>query len=197
MLFAHLSNHETAHVVTTAELVRSTWNWDPWVLIPMAIGMVLYLWGVRLQWNRQTVLFVSGNLIIMAALVSPIANIGETYLFSIHMLQHLLLTLVAAPLLLLGVPRQFTQRLLRIRSLRRLMRPFGNPILAWAIGVGTLWVWHLPALYNRTLEVEWVHVSEHICFVLAATIFWNAVLDPIAAFRLKTGQAIWSSAMPR
>lgn len=56
--------------------------------------------------------------------------------------------------------------------------------------MGTLWVWHFPALYNLTLETEWVHAVEHICFVASATIFWSAILDPIEAFRLKTGSAI-------
>jgi len=189
-LLAHTTQEETARITSTGELLRATWNWDPWVLLPMAAGLLLYLWWVDFKWNRQTLLFLVGNLVIFLALVSPIATIGETYLFSVHMLQHLLLTLVAVPLLLLGIPKHITQRLLRIRWLRQITRPLGNPILAWVIGVGTLWVWHLPVLYNWTLENEWVHATEHICFVLSATVFWNAVLDPIAAFRLKTGQAI-------
>lgn len=190
LLIAHNMHEQMTPVVTSADLFRNTWNWDPLVLVPLLTVILIYLWWVRFRWNKQTVLFLTGNLMIFAALLSPIADIGETYLFSVHMMQHLLLTLVAVPLLLLGVPKQISQRLLRIRWVRRVVRPFGNPIVAWVIGVGTLWVWHLPPLYNRTLENEWLHAFEHICFVLSATIFWNAVLDPIAAFRLKTGQGI-------
>lgn len=55
---------------------------------------------------------------------------------------------------------------------------------------GTLWVWHIPALYNATLYSEWVHAVAHLCFVLSATIYWHALLDPLEAFRLKPAQAL-------
>ncbi len=166
------------------------WNWDPLIIVPVLTGVIVYLFWVRFKWNRPTLLFLLGNLTLLIALVSPIATIGETGLFSVHMLQHMMLTLIAAPLLILGMPQSLAQFLLRPVLLRRILHRCADPRLAWCIGVGTLWVWHLPVLYEAALQQEWIHIVQHLCFVAAAAIFWNAVLNPIDAFRLKTAQAI-------
>lgn len=147
--------------------------------------MVLYLYWVKFRLDRNTWLFLSGSLIMLLALISPIATLGETYLFSVHMVQHLLLMIVAVPLMILGTPAKLTARLMRWRPLRNLADVVRIPMIAWLIGVSTLWVWHWPPFYNLTLESRTVHILEHLSFVVSSTIFWAALLHPLDRYRLK------------
>jgi len=113
------------------------------------------------------------------ALESPLEALGDTYLFSAHMLQHLLLILLVPPLLLLGMPRWLTKLILDW-SLPKVVEPkLGRPLVAWLVGVVTVWVWHLPILYNATLLDENIHILEHVSFLITATIFWWPVFHPM------------------
>jgi len=193
-LLAHVSSSNSPEVgsaITSGwELFWAAWQWDTLAITAFVVAQVLYLYWVKLKWNRKTFYFTLGNLIILIALVSPIATIGETYLFSVHMVQHLLLEIVAVPLLIIGLPAKVAAKPMRWAWFRKLAKLLGNPWLAWMIGVGTLWVWHMPLLYNLTLETRGIHILEHAMFMISATIFWYAVLDPIEKFRLSTFPAI-------
>jgi putative membrane protein len=113
-------------------------------------------------------------------------------LFSVHMVQHMLLTAVAAPLLMLGAP---VRPLLRglpgalragiVRPLARaawvqwLLHVLRHPLVAVFIYVGGLYLWHWPALYDAAVENEWLHVIEHAHFFIGALLFWSVVIDPV------------------
>jgi cytochrome c oxidase assembly factor CtaG len=107
------------------------------------------------------------------------------------MLQHLLLMLVAPPLLWLGAPwlpllqglprgflRTWLRPLFAWRALARLWRWLGYPPLAWAVYVGSLWAWHTPGLYERALASEFWHEVQHASFLVTALAFWWPVLQP-------------------
>jgi cytochrome c oxidase assembly factor CtaG len=127
----------------------------------------------------RPLLFVAGVLVLLLALVSPLDTLGDTYLFSAHMAQHLLLVEVVPPLLLLGIPPAMFARLLAWGPAATVERLLGRPTLAWFVGVGTVWVWHAPDLYNAALASENVHIVEHLCFLVAATMFWWPVVAPL------------------
>jgi putative membrane protein len=171
-------------IMSTQQLLLSAWTWDPSVLLGCGALVLAYLLAVRFRWNKQTLLFTSGVLVLGLALESPLDMLGDTYLFSAHMAQHLLLVLVAAPLLLLGLPRPLAERMLEQPLFNKLERILGQPVLAWLIGMGFLWLWHLPSLYNAALGDEDVHILEHLCFLVTATIFWWPVLTPLSERRL-------------
>jgi putative membrane protein len=124
-------------------------------------------------------LFVAGVLVLLLALVSPLDTLGDTYLFSAHMAQHMLLLQVVPPLLLLGMPSRLWRRIVAWPPADRLERFLGRPLLAWPIGVITLWAWHAPALYNAALGNENLHTFQHLTFLVAATIFWWPVVAPL------------------
>jgi len=90
----------------------STWDWEPTVLAGCAALAVGYVVVVRPRGIRA-VSFMAGVLTLLLALISPLDALGDTYLFSAHMLQHVLLILVVPPLLLLGIPPQVAERALR------------------------------------------------------------------------------------
>lgn len=169
----------TWHVLTTF------WDWEPSVLFGCAGLALIYGWILRLHglhertrvWPRALTA-LAGLGVLLFALVSPLDTLGDAYLFSAHMLQHLLLVLVVPPLVLLGMPPEFYKRALSIPSLRRTARVLTHPAVAWALGIGTIWVWHLPVLYDGTLTNNALHIFEHLCFLVSAAIFWAPTLVP-------------------
>jgi len=164
--------------MTTQQLLLTAWDWQPTVLIGCAALLVGYWVEVR-PVTARAALFVTAVVVMLLALMSPIDTLGDGYLFSAHMLQHLLLVLVVPPLLLLGIPPQVFERLLRWTPADKSERVLGRPLLAWSLGMGTLWVWHAPALYDLALRYQGVHVLQHLCFLVAATIFWWPVIAPL------------------
>jgi putative membrane protein len=122
------------------------------------------------------------------ALISPLHAVGEQY-FSVHMVQHLLLTLVAAPLLLLSssmpvllwaLPRHDRATVGRLFGqpgpIRTGLRWLTHPLVAWWLFVGTQWLWHLPAGYELALDNRWAHYLEHVSFFVTAILFWWPVI---------------------
>ncbi len=160
--------------------------------------MVAYLALTRFRLTVRAIPFLAGVLVLLLALESPLDVLGDTYLFSAHMLQHQILILAVPPLLLLGLPREAelptepAQRALRLvltdrvgpRALAWLAAQFVRPPAAWLIGTGAVWLWHLPALYNAALANEGIHLLEHLTFLVTAFIFWWPVLAPIRSQRM-------------
>jgi cytochrome c oxidase assembly factor CtaG len=176
--------------MTTWQLLASTWSWDPSVLVGCAVLLGGYLYPVRSRWTRQAWYFVAGVLILLLALVSPLDDLSDYYLFSAHMLQHLFLLLVVPPLLILGIPRWMVQWLVDQPSLGRIERGLSRPLLAWLLGMGTEWAWHLPLFYNAALANENIHAFQHLTFLVTSTIFWWPILKPMAEMRLAPLPAI-------
>lgn len=123
--------------------------------------------------------FALGLLTAFIALQSPIDRGGDQYLFSIHMLQHLLLMMVAPPLLLLGIAGTRPLPRARHAGIRRLWWMLTRPWVALILFNIVMLVWHIPALYDTTLTTEPVHVVEHLSFIGVGVVFWWAIVDPI------------------
>ncbi len=170
-------------VVSTLDVLVTAWDWEPSVLAGCAGLALIYAWILRQHrssepgsiWPRA-VCGLTGIAVLLLALVSPLDTLGDDYLFSAHMLQHLLLVLIVPLFLLLGIPPSFYERALAIPQFNRVARMLTHPAVAWTLGVGTLWVWHLPVLYDGTLTNDALHIFEHLCFLVTATIFWAPTL---------------------
>lgn len=189
--------------MTTWQIIARAWTLDLSIVIGCIALLAGYAAWVRPGWPRRGWCFVLGVALLFFALASPLEVMGDTYLFSAHMLQHLFLLLVVPPLLLLGLPAEPVEQLLQRPAVDRLEHILGYPPVAWTIGVLTIWVWHWPALYNLTLLNEQVHIFEHLLFLVTATIFWWPVLNPVMERRIKPlgtipylfGAAVASSAL--
>jgi cytochrome c oxidase assembly factor CtaG len=169
--------------MTTWQLVTTAWNPEPSVLLGCGILLWGYVGALRGRLALGALWYVLGVMVLLLALVSPLDVLGDTYLFSAHMLQHLLLVLIVPPCLLLGMPGWWAVRVMRWTPLCRIARTLSRPFLAWMIGIGTLWMWHIPPLYNAALAHEALHITEHMSFLVTATIFWWPVLAPLEAWR--------------
>lgn len=173
------------------------WEFDPLFILLTGGSLWLYLSAVR-RVNRahpkspfprrRVVYFVSGFAVLGFALISPPASY-DTVLFSVHMWQHLLLTMVAAPLILLGAPITLALRVASPQTRRKVLLPILHsrvvkvisfPVVAWLLFAATMWLSHYSPLYDDALENAWIHRFEHILYLSAAMMFWwQAIgLDP-------------------
>lgn len=165
-----------------AQILRA-WDPDLSVLIGCAALLAGYLAAHRGDLSRAG-WFVAGVSVMLLALISPLDTLGDEYLFSAHMLQHLLLELAVPPLLLLGLTPRFARAVLSRRPFGEIERVLGRPRVAWIIGVATLAVWHLPRLFDAALTNGYIHIAEHLCFMATATIFWWPILAPVPQCRV-------------
>lgn len=181
--------------------VLLAWRLEPIVLAALAIAAMGWLILARRvaarhpdhphpTWRSASFLGGLGSLAI--ALMSPI-EAYEGSLFSVHMLQHMLLELVAAPLLLLGAPATLALRAASPSVRRGLLAVLHSravsvlsfPLLAWLLFAAVNWGWHFSSLYDQALENPWLHDLQHLTFIGAALLFWWPVIgaDP-ARWRL-------------
>lgn len=173
------------------------WLSDPAVLAPLALLAGIYVWRFR-QARReaggrgagalQAAAFAGAMVALLAALVSPIDGLGEDYLFSAHMVQHVLLGDVAPLLLLLALSRVImrpaTRRLVRVE---RALGPFASPITGIVLWLGLMYFWHVPALYDAATEHAGVHLLEHLSFFAAGIALWWPLIQPVPMRRRLTG----------
>ena len=177
--------------------VLLAWSIEPHVILPLLGAWLVYRMAVRRvnaahpgnrvprfrvwSWN-------SGLLVLVLALCSPIATY-DTTLFSVHMIQHLLLTLIAAPLLALGAPITLLLRVSSSRTRQRLilpvlhslpMRIISFPVVTWSLFAATMWASHFSGLYGASLDNELIHIFEHALYLTVAMLFWWPVVgaDP-------------------
>lgn len=177
------------------------WSFEPLVLASMFASLALYLAGfARLQrrtrrararrW-REAAAFLSGWLALAVAFVSPLDALGAV-LFSAHMLQHELLMLVAAPLLVLGrplavwvwaFPAQARARIARGTRTAGVRAAWGwltAPATAWGLHLAALWGWHVPRAFEAALAHPALHAVQHASFLASALLFWWTILGPRA-----------------
>jgi len=121
--------------------------------------------------------FLSGLVLLVAADLPPLSTIaGE--LFSAHMVEHLLIADGAALLLVLGLTGPVMAPILRLPGMRWI-RGVAHPVVALSLWALDLYVWHLPVLYEGTLEHEWLHALEHACFLFFGANLWMGLLGPL------------------
>lgn len=186
------------------------WNWNPLIGLTLALVAWRYMDGVWTLWRRsgrgrgvtrgQVAAFWGGIAALFVALISPVDALGEE-LFSAHMVQHMLLMLVAAPLLVVGLSpvalawslphrwrRPVAQWGHRRGGLRAAWRFISQPLAAWAVFAVVLWGWHLPGPYQAALLDPTIHVIEHATFLGAALLYWWSL--PIHSGRSSLGYGL-------
>jgi putative membrane protein len=168
--------------VTIAALVLSGWlysrgAWRVWHAAGVGHGVA--------RW--QVVTFATGWLTLLLTLLSPLHTLGSV-LFSAHMVQHEVLMIIAAPLVVLsrpllallwGLPKRLQHVVSRCRRaavVQTSWRVLTDPFAAWGIHAIAVWIWHLPVLYQATLTNELVHTTQHVSFLGTALLFWWALL---------------------
>ena len=169
------------------------WSFDPWIMLPLILAAALYLCGTARLWRRagmgrgvrywQLALYVAGWLALAGALVSPLHWWGE-HLFTAHMIEHEIVMVVAAPLLVAGRPLGAALWAFPDRLRRRLAGAAQGGLWRWLSLPATatilhglaIWVWHMPPLFDATVTHVGLHRAQHLSFLLSGLLFWWALL---------------------
>jgi putative membrane protein len=172
--------------MTTRQLLLEAWTWRPWTVLLLVLMIAAHLARYRLAQPTRTVALVGAALAAVIALMSPVAALARSTLFSAHMLQHMLLALVVPPLVLLALPRTSTGA-----------TADGHGAVArwpwaasWAAGVGAMWIWHAPALCNAAATSDGVRALQNISLPALGAAFWWPILGPRLDQRLSEPAAI-------
>lgn len=167
----------------------AAWHFDPLIVASLVVALILYLRGWRPgDGRRRASAFVTALLLIAIALLSPI-EAASGVLVSAHMVQHLLLVSLAAPLLavsapgaalLRGAPASARRGMVSMRRGLRVdvgrLRTLRHPTARWLLFVGTFWLWHASALYAAAVEHPLLHVAEHVTFLGTAVLVWTVIV---------------------
>jgi putative membrane protein len=160
---------------------------DVWLVLGSVLG--LYLVAVRRHRRatgertrtRKVVLFSTGMAVLWLGADWPMHDLAEGYLYSIHMLQHLLFTLVAAPLLIAGMPEWMLRTLLRPAPVARVFGFVTRPLMAIVFFNGVLLFTHWPAVVEASVGTEVLHLALHVLIVAAALVMWWPIMSPLPA----------------
>jgi cytochrome c oxidase assembly factor CtaG len=171
------------------------WAWDPALLFFVVLG-ILYFRGLKAfrgplpvrSW--QIGLFYLGLAVLIAALVPPIDPLSDQ-LFFVHMIQHLMITSIGVPLMMLGVPfficvrgispgvrRRVYFPMIRNRLLRVVFAVLSKPLVSLGLFQAAYWFWHVPYFYNLALLHDGWHLVEHACFAWVSILLWRNIIDP-------------------
>lgn len=194
-----------AHQAAAAEVLYG--NDEMWIVAGLFFAGVLYTAGILRLWQHagrvagvspwRAASFALGLAVLAVALVSPLDKLG-TQLFSMHMLQHELLMLAAAPLLVAGMPivvflwafspsaRTRIAAQARSGTVRAVWLSCTHPLAAWSLHAAVLWIWHAPDLFQASLLDDKLHAIQHLAFVISALMFWTALLGLQSAMRRST-----------
>lgn len=153
------------------------------VIIGVLALATLYVWVASVLRRRITPgqwgAFGAALATIVVALNGPIDTWADDRLFTAHMAQHLLLSMVMPPLLLLGIPSWMLRPLLRVPALRATARVVTNPLVAFAIYNGFLILMHTPPVFERMVRDEDVHIALHLALMATGTVMWWPVVSPL------------------
>jgi putative membrane protein len=177
------------------------WLGDPLVLVPLTLFAGIYIWrfaqarkqvgasaSARGVGPLQALAFGGGMLALLVALVSPLDGLGDEYLFSAHMVQHVLIGDVAPLLILLGLSRVIMRPATRrLTSLERRLGPLASPATGIALWLLFMYLWHIPALYDAAAEHPLLHLLEHVSFFAAGLALWWPLIQPVPMRRRLTG----------
>jgi len=184
------------HAGTAPRELWSAWSWHPGIVVPMVAAAFLYARGLRLLWDEhvgrgirvwEASCFAAGLIVLAVALLSPLHALSEQ-LFAAHMIQHELLMVAAAPLLVLGRPlvpmiwaipspgRRRIGNFVRDASVRATWRAITLPLVAFLAHGAAIWIWHAPPLFEATLTSDTIHAAQHASFIATALLFWWTII---------------------
>jgi len=189
---------------------RWEWSFEPWVIFCLLLSIVWYGAGIARLWRKagnsrkalvhQAMLFALGWLTLVIALVSPVDPLG-VQLFSAHMVQHELMMIVAAPLMvksrpfgvwMWALPEHWRSRVVTAVRWPAIAIPWNvltNALVAWIVHALALWAWHIPAFFNQAVTDNTIHTWQHASFLVSALFFWWTVFRD-GATRAGCGTAI-------
>jgi cytochrome c oxidase assembly factor CtaG len=167
--------------MTTRQFLLSAWDWNPVVIGICLVTLFVYAKAAHWRLPARSLYFIGAVAVFFLTLASPVNALAGGYLFSAHMLQHLLLLLLIPPLLLLGL-RIFDWKWLNVSGRHSSFRL--HPFAAWLAGLSAMWVWHQRTLCDLATTTPAGRVIQIISLIVLGLLFWWPILGPQLAHRL-------------
>jgi cytochrome c oxidase assembly factor CtaG len=161
--------------MNTRQFLESAWGWHPWVMAMCVAATAAYCKFINYRYSARSGYFVATMIVLYLTLASPLSALANGYLFSAHMLQHLLLLLVVPAFALLAMPESNSGPLARFR-----VHPFGG----WIAGLSAMWIWHERTLCNAATTTATVRVIQISSLLVLGSMFWLPILGPQTERRL-------------
>ncbi len=161
------------------------WSVHPSTVIGLAVLGAIYLWRASFAspanplsgWRKLS--FFASLFVIFGSLNGPLHDLSDYYLFSAHMVQHLLLTMAMPPLMIAGIPGWMLRPLLRNSVLGAIARRITRPFACFVIFNLVIAIWHIPAFYNAAMANHNIHIVEHLMFMSSAVLMWWPLMSPL------------------
>jgi len=178
-----------------AEPVDAGWNFAPIILV----ALIAYVWVYVARWRTsrreggaraagygRLALWLLGIALLGVALISPVDRLGEQFA-TFHMVQHLILADLVPICLTVALTKHILRPVTRrIHWIEKKAGPFGHPAFGVIAYAASMWIWHIPVMYEAALEHSFVHTLEHLSFAAAGALYWWHLLSPIRS-RLRLG----------
>jgi putative membrane protein len=162
--------------------IFSYWHFDPMIILFLATFCIIYLYAIHFKLKKQSLCFFAGIILIILCVASPLHFIGENYLFSVHMFSHVVILLIAAPLLVAGIPKE--------NKFKKYFESFSKkiriPFFYWFTGVGIMWFWHIPYIFNRASSGHRMGLMylQWLSLLISGIIFCWPVINPYREHRI-------------
>jgi putative membrane protein len=166
--------------MTTQQFFTYAWTWNVAALVLSGITLIVYVWAFGVA--SRTLYLLAGLSVFVLTLASPLNALSAGYLFSAHMLQHILLLLIVPALLLMSLPRRV--------SLGPRSWVIANPLVGWIAGVSAMWLWHARPLCNAAVSSQFVNALQISSLLLLGAIFWRQILAPREEERMSPPAAV-------
>lgn len=165
------------------------WHFAPVLMIFIIVLCAGYLYLIRQKPTVKIGYFITAVLLIIISVCSPLHWLGAHYLFSAHMVSHISLFLIVPPLLVLAIPAGVNEnKNYFINKITKLIA--AAPWLAWMLGIGIMWFWHIPSIFDSAMPAHaagingFLHHVQSISLVIVGIIFWWPVFGPLHNYRL-------------
>jgi cytochrome c oxidase assembly factor CtaG len=170
--------------------IFSYWYFDPVIVLLMTGMCLLYLFTANFKLSYKSLYLVVAGFLIILCTASPLHFLGKNYLFSAHMLSHVLMILIAGPFIVASLPKENRFQKQLVFFSKKILK---TPIIAWLCGVAIMWFWHIPSIFNRLFEmnqVAGIHLMsslmylQYISMLVAGIIFSWPIINPYKPYRL-------------
>ncbi len=178
-----------SHAPTLPPYDPRVWENHNSVIIGALLLAALYLWAVgplrkKCGWapafpRARAATFLGGLLIMFVALNGPIHDLSDYYQFNVHMIQHLMLTTLFAPMFVIGLPAWLVQALVVDKGLGPAARFWGSPLVGGGIFIICLALWHTVPFYDLMMKNHNIHIATHVTFMITAVMSWWCVYAPL------------------
>ena len=169
--------------------IFSYWHFDPFVLLFLTALCIVYLYAIDFKLRKQSFYFFGGALLIILCVASPLHFLAENYLFSAHMVSHVLLLLIAAPLLVGGIPKENRFKKFFLALSTHKIKIY---VLCWFAGVGIMWFWHIPLIFNEITSGHGMGLMylQWLSLLIGGIIFCWPVITPYREYRISPPAAV-------